>query len=114
IGVLLAVAAAVQHAPGSLLRAGSGGAVLGLGYLALALVSGGRLGMGDVKLAALLGVLLGWAGWPAVLLGALLPYVLSGPIVLVLLLARRVRRGTQLPFAPPMLAGALLALVLAG
>jgi leader peptidase (prepilin peptidase) / N-methyltransferase len=111
-GVLLAVAAEVQQAPGPLLRAGLGGSVLGLGYLTLALLSGGQVGMGDVKLAALLGVLLGWAGWPAVLLGGVLPYLLGGSVALVLLLARRARRGTQLPFAPPMLAGALLALFL--
>ncbi|MCZ7440699.1 A24 family peptidase [Micromonospora sp. WMMC241] len=89
------------------------GAGLSLGgYLLLALLPGARLGFGDVKLAAALGLPLGWLGWPALRLGLLLPHVLAGVAVLALLAAGRIRRDTPLPFGPAILAGAWLAAVL--
>jgi leader peptidase (prepilin peptidase) / N-methyltransferase len=92
-------------------RAVEGALVMFGGYLVLALLPGANLGFGDVKLAGLLGLLLGWLGWPAVLLGALLPHLLNGPVVLVLLASRRVRRDSELPLGPALLAGAWLAVL---
>ena len=80
-------------------------------YLLLALLPGGGLGFGDVKLAAVLGFVLGWVGWPAVLTGLIAPQVINGPIALFLLFTGRARRGTALPFGPALLAGAALAVV---
>jgi leader peptidase (prepilin peptidase)/N-methyltransferase len=94
-----------------LARAGLGAATLGGLFLVLALLPGGELGYGDVKLAALLGLALGWLGWPAVLLGALLPWLLNGVVVVGLLLTRRVTRRSSVPFGPAMLAGALCAVL---
>ena len=107
---LLAVAAAAEQSWAALLRAGLGAAALFLVFLVLALVSPGGLGMGDVKLAALLGLHLGWVGWPAVLLGALAAFVVQAVVALVLLAARRVGRRSDLPFGPAMLVGAALAM----
>ena len=84
----------------------AGGAVLTV-YLVVALLPGRGLGLGDVKLAAVLATILGFAGWPAVLVGLVVPHLINGPIALVLLLARR---GRPLPFGPALLAGALLAI----
>ena len=98
-------------APADLLRALAAALALSGGYLVLALLPGANLGMGDVKLCALLGLLLGWLGWDAVLLGALLPHLINGPVALALLLARRAGRKTELPLGPALLAGALLAVV---
>jgi prepilin signal peptidase PulO-like enzyme (type II secretory pathway) len=70
------------------------------------------LGFGDVKLAGVLGLPLGWLGWPAVLLGLALPHLLAGPVALFLLLTGRAKRGTGLPFGPALLAGALLAIAI--
>jgi leader peptidase (prepilin peptidase)/N-methyltransferase len=70
------------------------------------------MGFGDVKLAVLLGGFLGWLGWPEVILGVLVPWLLNGPVVLVLLLSGRVNRKTTLPFGPAMLAGAWVSIVL--
>ena len=39
-------------------------------FLVLALISPRSIGMGDAKLAALLGLYLGWLGWGLVLRGA--------------------------------------------
>ncbi len=53
------------------------------------------LGMGDVKLALLLGLMLGWHRIWFCLFWAIL---LGGVVTLVLLLTRRVGRGTALPY----------------
>jgi leader peptidase (prepilin peptidase)/N-methyltransferase len=97
-----------------LLRAGLAAATLGALFLMLAILPGAGLGYGDVKLAALLGLLLGWLGWGSVLLGGLLPWLFNGVVVIGLLLAGRVHRKSHLPFGPAMLAGSLAAVVLAG
>ena len=83
--------------------------LVGSAYLLIFLFSGGGLGFGDVKLAAVLGFALGQAGWPAVLLGVVLPQLINGPVAAVLLLTRRAGRRTALPFGPALLAGALIA-----
>ncbi|MDP5185444.1 A24 family peptidase [Blastococcus sp. BMG 814] len=106
---LLLVAAAAQGTWDQLLRAGSAAAVLFCGFLVMALISPAGLGMGDVKLAALIGLPLGWLGWDAVLLGAVAGFVVQAAVALVLLLTRRVGRRSELPFGPAMLAGAALA-----
>jgi leader peptidase (prepilin peptidase)/N-methyltransferase len=85
------------------------GAVL-TAYLAVAVLPRGGLGLGDVKLAAALGLILGFAGWPAVLAGVLVPHLINGPIALFLLVTGRAGRRRPLPFGPALLAGALLAL----
>lgn len=64
--------------PQRLLTALAGAAVSFAAYVLLALLPGSRLGFGDVKLAAALGLPLGWLGWPALGLGLLLPHLLNG------------------------------------
>jgi leader peptidase (prepilin peptidase) / N-methyltransferase len=112
-GLALVVAALAAGTPGRLVSALAGAAVSFAGYVLLALLPGARLGFGDVKLAAALGLPLGWLGWPVLGLGLLLPHLLNGVVVLALLAARRVRRDTALPFGPALLTGAWLAVLLA-
>jgi len=88
------------------------GAVL-TAYLVVAVLPRGGLGLGDVKLAAVLGLILGFAGWPAVLAGVLAPHLINGPIALFLLVTGRAGRRRPLPFGPALLVGALLALTTA-
>ncbi len=95
----------------SLLRALLAGAVMGVGYLVLALISPTGLGFGDVKLAAMLGVLLGWYGWAEVLTGTLAAFILGGIFAVVLLVASRATRKTQIAFGPWMIAGAVIGLL---
>jgi len=111
VGVLLVAAAVITGQYPPLLRAALAGAAMGGVYLVLALLPGAQMGLGDVKLAAVLGLVLGWFGWPYVLAGAALPHLLNGPVVLVLLLTGRVRRGSALPLGPALLAGAVLAVL---
>lgn len=95
-------------------RAVLGAIVLGFVFELLYLIPGGNLGYGDVRLAVLLGLFLGWLGWREVLWGALLPWLINGPVVLGLLLAGKVGWKSRLPLGPALLAGALLSVVLGG
>ncbi|RZT81756.1 leader peptidase (prepilin peptidase)/N-methyltransferase [Micromonospora violae] len=108
----LAAAALLSGTPGRLLGALAGATVAGAAHVLLALLPGSRLGFGDVKLAAVLGLPLGWLGRDALVAGVLLPHVLHGGLVLGLLAARRVHRNTLLPLGPALLAGAWLAVLL--
>jgi leader peptidase (prepilin peptidase)/N-methyltransferase len=109
---VLGTASIVEHDGRPLLRCGVAGLGCGAAYCVVVAVPRTGLGLGDAKLAGLLGFLLGWLGWPAVLLGLALPYACNGPVVLGLLLTGRVRRDTPLPFGPELLAGAYLAILL--
>jgi leader peptidase (prepilin peptidase)/N-methyltransferase len=80
-----------------------------VGFLALALIYPGGLGMGDVKLALLLGAGLGWSVLTALIAGTVFAGVFG-----VFLLVIRGRAGTKatFPFGPFLAAGALLVLFL--
>jgi leader peptidase (prepilin peptidase)/N-methyltransferase len=79
-------------------------------FLLLALLAPAGLAMGDVKLAAVLGLHLGWVSWRAVVLGGAAGFVVQAVAALVLLAVRRVGRKGELPFGPALLVGALFAL----
>ena len=79
------------------------GGVTGAGILLLvALISPGGMGMGDVKLAALIGLLV---GFPQVLIALLICFVLGGAVAGGLLLARLRGRKDPVPLAPFLTAG---------
>jgi len=104
---LLTPAALLGDGLPALLRGLAGAAVLWLLYRVLAQFGG--MGGGDVKLAALLGLYLGWLGWGALAVGAFAAFVLGGAGGAVLLAAGRAGRKSRIPFGPYMLAGAFLA-----
>ena len=111
--LLLTAAAAAGDRWDDLLRAVlAGAAAFGVALL-MALAAPG-LGMGDVKLAGLLGLLLGWLGWGVVLAGFFLGFLAQAVLGLALMAAGRAGRRTELPFGPALAAGALAAAVLAG
>jgi leader peptidase (prepilin peptidase)/N-methyltransferase len=113
-GVALLTDAVVTGEPGAVLRAGVAAVLAGGAGLAVRVVSPAALGRGDVKLLALLGVVLGWSGW-GVLLGGVFAGLLVGALGSVLLVAvGRAGWRTRVPFGPPLLVGAYLALWLAG
>jgi leader peptidase (prepilin peptidase) / N-methyltransferase len=103
LATLLAGAALVNSEPGRFLRAVLAGAALAVGYLVLALIRPGDLGLGDVKLAGPLGMVLGWVGWQPVLLAPVLSFVLCGLVGAVLLAVRRADARTALPLGPFMI-----------
>ncbi|HEY3248941.1 MAG TPA: prepilin peptidase [bacterium] len=105
IGLILAGAA------GRLVDALLTGAGAGAFFFAVAVVSRGGMGGGDVKLAAMLGVFL---GWPDAAVAILLAFI-GGAAVGVGLIAARLRtRKDAIPFGPALAAGAIVALFAAG
>lgn len=110
LAVLLVVATASQGSWKPLLWAGVGTLVLFLLYLLLAVISPGALGFGDVKLAGIIGGVLGWAGPEHLVLGTVAGFLVGGVVAVVLLLARRAGLRSFIAYGPPMLIGALLTL----
>ena len=108
IAVLLAVAAALSGDWGAVLRAGIGLVVLGGAYLALAIAVPGGMGLGDVKLAGVLGLVLAYLGWGPLAVGAFGAFVLGGTFAIGLIVVGRAKRGSGIPFGPWMLGGAWL------
>ena len=94
-----------------LARAAAGAGASVLFYTILALVKPGGMGLGDVKLAGVLGMYLGAAGWAQLAVGTIAAFVLGGTVAVILLIAQRARRTDGLPFGPWMLAGAWTGLV---
>ncbi len=112
LGALLAGAAITTGDLESAARAAAGAGILFTGYLLLALISPRGMGMGDVKLAGVIGLMLGWFGWAALAVGTLAAFVLGGLVGIGLILARRARRNTGIPFGPWMLGGAWVGILL--
>lgn len=110
LAVLLAAAGVVRHDWASLARAGLGALALFAFFFALAAASPRSMGFGDVKLAGVIGLVLGYLSWPALLVGAFAGFLL-GAVVGIMVLATGAGDGrTAVPFGPFMVAGALLAL----
>jgi leader peptidase (prepilin peptidase)/N-methyltransferase len=91
----------------------AGGVVLGLSAAARVAAPEG-LGFGDVKLLGLIGLLLGWAGWGVLLAGVFLGLLTGAAVSLLLVATRRAGWRSAVPFGPPLLVGAALALALDG
>jgi leader peptidase (prepilin peptidase) / N-methyltransferase len=108
---LLGIATAAGHDVTALLRALLAAMALAACYLLLAIIGRGQLGGGDVKLAGLAGLALGWLGWPPVIFGTALGFVLSALVSLALLAARRITLRSEICFGPFLLGGALLAAI---
>lgn len=113
-GLLLGAAALVAGEPRRLAGMAAGGAVLLAGYFLLRVISPAGLGLGDVKLAGVLGLFLGFAGWGHVAAGAAAGFVLGGIWGLGLVLTGRGTGKTRIAFGPFMLAGAAVVLAAPG
>jgi leader peptidase (prepilin peptidase)/N-methyltransferase len=108
---LLAVAALGTGEWPPLGRAGLSAVVLFVVFFALVMISPRSIGMGDAKLAALLGLYLGWLGTPVLVVGIAAGFVVQAVLALTLLATRRIGLRGELPFGPAMLLGAALAIL---
>lgn len=108
----LAVAGAglAEGSPALVGRAGIGAAAMGGLYLIAALV--GSMGLGDVKLAAVTGMVVGAVSLRAVVVATVAGFALAAGLALVLLATGRAARDDHLALAPALCAGAALALTL--
>jgi leader peptidase (prepilin peptidase) / N-methyltransferase len=105
---LLAMAALGTGEWASLGRAVLGALVLFVVFFVLVMISPRSIGMGDAKLAALLGLYLGWLGVAVLVLGIGAGFVVQAVLALILLITRRIGLRGELPFGPAMLLGAAL------
>ncbi len=79
-------------------------------FLLLALLA--DVGIGDVKLAASLGVVLGYVSWHAVAAGIAAGFCIAGLQATAMLLVQQRGVSARVPLGPALLAGGFLALVL--
>jgi leader peptidase (prepilin peptidase) / N-methyltransferase len=102
------VGARLLGAQVDLFRASLGFLALGGGFLLVALIAPGQFGMGDVKLGALIGLVLGASGLDRALVAAGSGIVLGGVFGLLALMSGRGRK-TKVPYGPFLAAGAVVA-----
>ncbi len=115
VGAALLIPAAAVHGDWrSAARGVTAMAALWILYFGLRCIYPGGMGYGDVKLAGLLGLYLGWLGWSSVWVGTFAGFLLGGLTGGVLMATGRASRKAAIPFGPAMLAGAMLALFVAG
>jgi leader peptidase (prepilin peptidase)/N-methyltransferase len=108
---LVVLGAAVNHRLLFLMVVGAviGGGVFALFYgLAYLIYHTDALGLGDVKLAVLLGLL---TGWPVVLTALLYGTLAGAATGMVLLMTQRANRQTMIPLGTGLSVGAFLALL---
>lgn len=104
--VLLLLPALVDDRAGDLARALAGGMILFSAYLVLALISPAGIGMGDVKLAAPIGLYLGYLGWTQLLYGGLLGFIINGLVSALAASKNRRISGAEVAHGPSMLLAA--------
>jgi leader peptidase (prepilin peptidase)/N-methyltransferase len=114
LGVLLLLPAGIEGDWSAYLRAWLAAAALFGFYFVLAVVYPAGMGLGDVKLAGVLGLVLGWLGWGQLAIGGFLGFFLGAVVGGALMLVGRARRKSKIPFGPFMLAGALIAILWGG
>ncbi|WP_190093336.1 prepilin peptidase [Streptomyces melanogenes] len=108
----LGAAALLPGADGSWRTALLGSLTLGACNLVVFLINPRGLGFGDVKLALVLGAVLGWYGWTIVLAGTFAGYLFGAVYGIGLILAGRAERTSRIPFGPFLLAGTLAGVLL--
>ncbi|MDS1269419.1 A24 family peptidase [Lipingzhangella sp. LS1_29] len=113
LALLTVAALSPAHETAQLAHALIGALGVGGCFLILWLIHPAGMGWGDVKLSGVLGLYLGWLGLASTLLGTFSAFLGSTLVGLLLLLAGRAGRTTQIPLGPFLLTGLLIA-VLAG
>lgn len=105
--ILLTLSGAMQ--PMDFFRAIVSGIGVSLFFLSLIVLTGGRgMGMGDVKLALVMGLIL---GWPRILVAVFLSFFIGAIVAVFLLAFGKKRFGQTVPFGPFLVIGTALALV---
>lgn len=110
--LLLGVMSFVPEHTGDWPHAALGALALGGGYFVLFLINPAGMGFGDVKLALGMGAVLGWYGWPTVMLGTFAGFLLGALYGGALVVARKAGRKTAIPFGPFLIIGAFVGVLI--
>lgn len=112
-GVVLLTVAAVVDGDWLSLREAAMGSALAFGALfVIHFISPKGMGFGDVRLAAVLGLHLGWIELVTVGLGLFLAFLLASVVGIGLIATKRKGRKDKVPFGPFLAAGTGVAIVL--
>jgi len=110
---LVGAVAIIAGVPSAVLRPDRIGSALVAGglvltaYLIVALLPGGGLGLGDVKLAGILGMLCAWFGWRELAFGLVAGFFVGALWGLQLVLRGKATRKDFIPLGPSLIVGAL-------
>jgi leader peptidase (prepilin peptidase)/N-methyltransferase len=107
--MLLVAAAALNGTWSRLAVAAACGAVAFSIFFALNFANPKWMAFGDVRLAAVIGLGLGWLGARIALLGFFLAFLLGSVVGVALILAKRIQRKAPIPFGVFLAAGAFIA-----
>ena len=110
LATLLAIAALAQHDPAALLRAGVGASTLFLAYFVVAYLYPAGMGFGDVKLAGIVGGVLGFVSYPVLAVGAFAAFAIGSTVGIGRIVIWRSTASSSIAFGPFMITGALAAL----
>ncbi|WP_194906206.1 prepilin peptidase [Catenulispora rubra] len=106
--IMLSAAEIASPNQGSTVRAATAGVLLVALFMVSALVRG--VGLGDVKLAGVLGLVLGFRGWTTVYIGMLAAFALAA--IFIVFSGFRPGSRERIPLGPFLVAGALIAVLL--
>lgn len=109
--LLLGVGSWLEGAVAQMPRALGGGLIHFTLMLMVAILARGGMGFGDVKLAALLGVFTAFIGWETLAVSVISGILIGGVVGLILLITRRKGRKDEVPYGPPLILGAWLAII---
>ena len=107
--VLYAVASLVEAEPAGLVGSALGAAACGTVLAAVHFAHPPSMGFGDVRLSVLNGLMCGWWGWQAALVGLAAGFTLALPQALVAIASDGIR--AHRPLGPYLVAGAALVAV---
>ncbi|WP_084078241.1 A24 family peptidase [Demequina sp. NBRC 110057] len=102
-GIVLVVASVVDGTWDDAVRGLIGAAILAGAYFVLWFAYPRGLGFGDVKLAVALGWVLGYLGWDALAVGAILGPILGAVASVVVIARTRKVAGVRMPYGPWMI-----------
>lgn len=114
VAAALVGAAVFGHHPRHLVTAAAGAAIATTALFLILMIYPRGMGWGDVRLAALLGAILGWYGLGRVALGLFGGYLVGAVVGLVIAAIKGKLRGTKMPFGPSLIAGTMIAVLWGG
>lgn len=109
--LLLAVGALADGTIARLPRSLAGGLIYSAVLLVVFVAARGGFGFGDVKLAVPLGVFATYPGWGQLVVAGFTTAALGGLVAIWALVAGGATAKTEIPYGPPMIVGAWIAVV---
>ncbi len=109
--LLLAGGAIIENTADQLVRALGAAAVYAGVLFVVYLVARGGFGFGDVKLAVPLGLFLGFLGWDHLVTAGFATALFGGLVAVAALIGGGARARTEIPYGPPMIVGAWVAII---